>query len=59
MRQWITILCVYVLAFGFIAVAGWYNYPQSIVYACADKENNPSDVQKLCERLTKGQWWNK
>lgn len=29
------------------------------VYVCSDKKDNPPDVQKHCERLTKGQWWHK
>jgi len=29
------------------------------VYACSDKGSNPPDVQELCKRLTKGQWWSK
>lgn len=27
------------------------------VYSCSDKKQNPPDVQKHCERLTRGQWW--
>lgn len=27
------------------------------VHACNDKELNPPDVQQLCKRLTKHQWW--
>jgi hypothetical protein len=34
-------------------------FSEQTTYACADKENNPPDVQKMCARLTKGQWWNK
>lgn len=30
----------------------------SDVYACSDKHKNPPDVQHLCKRLTRGQWWN-
>jgi len=26
-------------------------------FSCNDKEKNPPDVQKLCKRLTKHQWW--
>jgi hypothetical protein len=32
---------------------------QGKVYACSDKEDNPIEVQKQCERLTRGQWWAK
>jgi len=32
---------------------------RSDVYVCSDKESNPPDIQKQCERLTKGQWWHK
>ena len=27
------------------------------VYACADKDRNPVDVQLHCQQLTKNQWW--
>lgn len=27
------------------------------VYACADKEKNPIEVQMHCKQLTKNQWW--
>ena len=27
------------------------------VYACADKDNNPIEVQLHCQQLTKNQWW--
>jgi hypothetical protein len=27
------------------------------VYACADKERNPPDIQAQCQQLTKNQWW--
>ena len=57
MKDWLTILCVGVLAFGTIATTWFYNSPHSIVYSCSDKERNPPDVQELCKRLTKGQWW--
>lgn len=57
MRDNLIILCVGVLVFGFIASIWYYTYPRSVVYACSDKENNPADVRKLCERLTRGQWW--
>lgn len=30
---------------------------EQTVFACNDKEKNPPDVQKLCKRLTKHQWW--
>ena len=57
MRDCLTILCVGVLVVVFIASIWYYTYPHSVVYACSDKENNPADVRKLCERLTRGQWW--
>ena len=27
------------------------------VYACADKDNNPIEIQTMCQQLTKNQWW--
>lgn len=31
---------------------------RSDVYACtADKDILPTDIQKQCKRLTRGQWW--
>jgi hypothetical protein len=59
MRDWLTILCVGVLTFGIIGSVWFYSYPHSVVYACSDKESNPADVQILCERITRGQWWSK
>lgn len=33
---------------------------RSDVYACtADKDILPTEVQKQCKRLTRGQWWHK
>jgi hypothetical protein len=32
---------------------------QGKIYACSDKEDNPTEIQKHCQRLTKGQWWAK
>jgi hypothetical protein len=32
-------------------------FAETTVHACNDKEKNPPDVQKLCKRLTKHQWW--
>lgn len=34
-------------------------YLKGGVYACSDKDENPSDIQRQCKRLTKGQWWSK
>lgn len=34
-------------------------YLKSGVYSCGDKDENPSDVQQQCKRLTRGQWWAK
>lgn len=32
---------------------------RSEVYACtADKDIMPTEIQRQCKRLTKGQWWN-
>lgn len=30
---------------------------EQTVYACADKQNNPTEVQVMCQQLTKNQWW--
>lgn len=30
---------------------------RSEVYSCADKEANPTEIQRQCKRLTRGQWW--
>ena len=27
------------------------------IYACADKERNPPEIQIQCKQLTKNQWW--
>ena len=33
---------------------------RSDVYACtADKDDLPTEIQKQCKRLTRGQWWTK
>ena len=32
-------------------------FTEQTVHACNDKEKNPPDVQALCKRLTKHQWW--
>ena len=32
---------------------------RSEVYACSEKENNPTEIYKQCQRLTRGQWWAK
>jgi len=34
-------------------------YIKGGVYACSDKEDNPTHIQQQCKRLTKGQWWSK
>jgi hypothetical protein len=34
-------------------------FTENTVYQCSDKEKNPPDVQQLCKRLTRGQWWHK
>lgn len=57
MKEWLFIICAYILGFGVIGTMWFYNYPHSVVYACSDKESNPPDVQKLCKEWTKGQWW--
>jgi hypothetical protein len=32
-------------------------FANDTVHACNDKEKNPPDIQELCKRLTKHQWW--
>ena len=32
---------------------------RSDVYACSDKLENPPEIYKQCQRLTRGQWWAK
>jgi hypothetical protein len=32
-------------------------FAEDTVHACSDKEKNPPDVQQICKRLTKHQWW--
>lgn len=59
MKHWLITLCVGVLMLGLVGLLWFYNAPASKVYACADKKLNPVDVQKQCERLTRGQWWSK
>ena len=59
MRDWLTILCGGLLAFGIVATTWFYSYPHSVVYMCSDKESNPADVQILCEKITRGQWWSR
>ena len=59
MNDWLTSVCACVLCVGVVGSIWFYQYPHSVVYACHEKETNPAEIQKLCERLTKGQWWHK
>lgn len=52
-------LIVAVLASVMLALTLYGAFAEQTVYACSDKEKNPPDVQKLCKRLTKHQWWSK
>jgi len=56
------------ITFACLFAIGIYNFADTVitmylqigpVYACGDKQSNPPDVQKHCERLTRGQWWSK
>ena len=49
------LVLIAVLMLGFILTEN----VQPDVFACSDKHKNPPDVQHLCKRLTKGQWWHR
>jgi hypothetical protein len=53
----ITLACLLVIGIVNIASVLVEMSLRSEVYACNDKEKNPPDVQKLCQQLTKYQWW--
>jgi hypothetical protein len=55
------------ITLGCLLAIGIFNFANTLVdlnirssvYACSDKEENPTEIQIQCKRLTKGQWWNK
>ena len=55
------------IVFACLIAIGLYNFLdafvgialRSDVYECSKKTENPADVQILCKRLTRGQWWAK
>lgn len=55
------------IVFALLFAIGAYNfidaamdlYLKGGVYSCSDKLDNPPDIHRQCERLTKGQWWAK
>jgi len=51
--------CLCVLCFAIILGIIDYNSPPSGVFSCSERISNPTEIQKQCERLTRGQWWNK
>jgi len=52
-------LIVVVLSAVMLVLTLYGAFTEQTVYACHDKEKNPPDIQKLCNQLTKGQWWHK
>jgi len=32
-------------------------FAEQTVFACSDVDKNPPEIQKICKRLTKHQWW--
>ena len=52
-------LMVIVLATVMLVLILYGAFMEQSVYACHDKETNPPEIQQLCKRLTKGQWWHK
>ena len=56
------------IVFACLFAIGIYNFADTamdlylktgVVYACADKEENPAAIQIQCKRMTRGQWWSK
>lgn len=53
------------VALACLLAIGVFNFAEALVemslrsqvYVCSDKENNPSEIQRQCKRLTRGQWW--
>lgn len=55
-RGLLILACIMVI-FGCLLIIAKNYEPTSTAYACFDKEKNPVEVQNLCKRLTKNQWW--
>ena len=50
-------LAVGVLTAVMVVLTLYGAFSEDTVHACSDKEKNPPDVQQICKRLTKHQWW--
>ena len=50
-------LVVMLLASVMLVLTLYGAFANDTVHACNDKEKNPPDIQELCKRLTKHQWW--
>ena len=57
MRDLVLLIAIVIVAGVAIGGMFYVNMPKSVVYACHDKEMNPPEIQKMCQRLTKHQWW--
>ena len=51
------LLVLVVLAAVMLVLTLYGAISEQSVYACSDKDNNPADIQVLCKKLTKNQWW--
>lgn len=49
-------MCIMIIVACLVIIAKQYE-PALAVHACSDKDRNPIEVQILCMRLTKYQWW--
>jgi len=55
----VTLSCLLAIGIYNFADATMGLYLKGGVYACSDKEDNPPEIYKQCQRLTRGQWWAK
>lgn len=51
------LLVLIVLAAVMLVLTLYGAISEQSVYACHEKDNNPTDIQVLCKQLTKNQWW--
>ena len=50
-------LAVIVMSAVMVFLTLYGAFTEQTVHQCSAKEKNPPDVQQLCKRLTRGQWW--
>lgn len=55
-RGLLILMCIMIIVACLVIIAKQYE-PALAVHACSDKDRNPIEVQILCMRLTKYQWW--